>query len=90
MTKAGLVAFMSKEAKSSKASGEKSLKAFQDGVTKALKKGEKITLTGFGTFSVVKRGKRKGRNPQSGKEIVIPARKVVRFKAGKALRDAVK
>ncbi len=90
MTKAELVAHMSKEAKNSKASQEKSLNAFQTGVTKALKKGETITLTGFGTFSVVKRGKRKGRNPQSGKEIIIPAKKVVKFKAGKTLRDAIK
>ena len=90
MTKADLVVFMSKEAKNSKASAEKSLNAFQTGVTKALKKGEKLTLTGFGTFSVIKRGKRKGRNPQSGKEIMIPAKRVVKFKAGKALRDAIK
>jgi DNA-binding protein HU-beta len=90
MTKADLVVFMSKEAKNSKASAEKSLNAFQIGVTKALKKGEKLTLTGFGTFSVMRRGKRKGRNPQSGKEIMIPAKRVVKFKAGKALRDAIK
>lgn len=90
MTKAELMTFMSKEAKNSKASAEKSLNAFQSGVTKALKKGEKMTLTGFGTFSVVKRGKRKGRDPQSGKEIIIPAKKVVKFKAGKKLKEAIK
>jgi DNA-binding protein HU-beta len=55
-----------------------------------LKKGDKLTLTGFGTFSVVKRSARKGRNPQTGKEIKIPARKVARFKAGKLLKSAVK
>ncbi|OGP90842.1 MAG: DNA-binding protein [Deltaproteobacteria bacterium RBG_16_47_11] len=90
MTKAELVTFMSKEVKNSKASAEKSLNAFQSGLTKALKKGEKMTLTGFGTFSVVKRGKRKGRNPQSGKEIIIPAKKVVKFKAGNKLKEAIK
>jgi len=90
MTKAELVAHMSKEVKNSKASQEKSLNAFQTGVTKSLKKGEPIALTRFGTFSVVKRGKRKGRNPQTGKEIIIPAKKVVKFKAGKVLRDAIK
>jgi DNA-binding protein HU-beta len=55
-----------------------------------LKKGDKLTLTGFGTFSVAKRRARKGRNPQTGKEIKIPANKVAKFKAGKLLKSAVK
>jgi DNA-binding protein HU-beta len=57
---------------------------------KGLKKGDKLTLTGFGTFSVVKRKARTGRNPQTGKEIKIPARKVAKFKAGNLLKNAVK
>jgi len=90
MTKAGLIATIAKEAKVPKVAAEKALNAFTDSVTKALKKGEKLTLTGFGTFSVVKRGARAGRNPQTGKEIKIPARKVARFKAGNLLKSAVK
>ena len=74
----------------SKASAEKALNAFTSAVTKALKKGDKLTLTGFGTFSVAKRGARKGRNPQTGKEIKISAKKVAKFKAGKLLKSAVK
>jgi DNA-binding protein HU-beta len=59
-------------------------------VTKALKKGDRLTLTGYGTFSVAKRRARKGRNPQTGKEIKIPAGKVAKFKAGRLLKSAVK
>ena len=59
-------------------------------ITKALKKGDKVTLIGFGTFSVAKRAARKGRNPQTGKEIKIAARKVPKFAPGKGLRNAVK
>jgi len=90
MTKAELIAGIAKETKISKASAEKAINAFTHSVTKALKKGDKLTLTGFGTFSVAKRGARKGRNPQTGKEIKIPANKVAKFKAGKLLRSAVK
>jgi len=59
-------------------------------VTKELKKSGKLVLVGFGTFSVAKRKAREGRNPQTGKTIKIPAKKVVKFKAGKALADKVK
>ena len=90
MTKADLIATMAKEAKIPKVAAEKALNAFTDSVTKALKKGDKLTLTGFGTFSAVKRGARMGRNPQTGKEIKIPARKVAKFKAGNLLKSAVK
>jgi len=90
MTKADIIANISKEAKISKASAEKSVNAFAAAVTKALKKGEKFTLTGFGTFSVVKRSFRMGRNPQTGEKIKIPARKVVKFKAGNVLKNAIK
>jgi len=90
MTKAELIASIGKEAKISKASAEKSLNAFTSCVTKALKKGDKLTLTGFGTFSVVKRRARTGRNPQTGKEIKIPATRVAKFKPGNLLKSAVK
>ena len=90
MTKAELIVSIAKETKISKASAEKAVNAFTNSVTKALKKGDKLTLTGFGTFSVAKRGARKGRNPQTGKEIKIPANKVATFKAGKMLKSAVK
>jgi DNA-binding protein HU-beta len=90
MTKADLVAVMAKEAKISKAAAEKALNALISAVKKALKKGERLTLPGFISMSVGRRKARKGRNPQSGEEIKIPARKVVKFKAGKALRDAIK
>lgn len=90
MTKAELVASIGKEAKISKASAEKALNAFTATVTKALKKGDRLALPGFGTFSVTKRKARIGRNPRTGKEIKIPAAKVAKFKAGSLLKNAVK
>jgi DNA-binding protein HU-beta len=90
MTKGELIASIGKEAKISKASAEKVVNAFADTVMKALKKGDKLALTGFGTFSVAKRKARKGRNPQTGKEIKIPAMRVAKFKAGNLLKSAVK
>ncbi|HVN24353.1 MAG TPA: HU family DNA-binding protein, partial [Syntrophorhabdales bacterium] len=64
--------------------------SFVDGVKKALKKGDRVALIGFGTFAISQRKARKGRNPQTGKEIKIAARKVPVFKAGAALKKAVK
>ena len=90
MNKSELVASMAETADISKAAAEKALNGMMDAVTGALKKGDKVTLVGFGTFSVAKREKRKGRNPQTGKEITIKARKVAKFKAGSKLADAVK
>jgi len=90
MTKAELVTTIAKEARISKVSAEKALNAFASSVMKVLKKGDKLTLTGFGTFSVVKRRARTGRNPQTGKEIKIPATKVAKFKAGNGLKAAVR
>ena len=90
MTKAELIASIGKEAKISKASAEKAVNAFTNAVTKALKKGDKLALTGFGTFSVAKRRARTGRNPQTGKEIKIPSTRVAKFKAGNLLKNAVK
>jgi len=74
----------------SKAEAGKAVKAFLDAIMKALKKGDKVTLIGFGTFSTVKRSARTGRNPQTGKAIKIKAKKVPKFTAGKALKDSVK
>ena len=89
MTKADLVNAMAEKAGLSKVDAEKALKAFTEVVTKALKKGDKVALVGFGTFSVGKRAARTGKNPQTGKAIKIPAAKVPKFKAGKALKDTV-
>jgi DNA-binding protein HU-beta len=90
MTKEQLIEGIAKEAKISKRAAGKALSFFTSAVTKALKKGDKLTLTGFGTFSVAKRKARAGRNPQTGKAIQIAARKVVKFKAGRLLKAAVK
>jgi DNA-binding protein HU-beta len=90
MTKAELIASIGKEAKISKASAEKAINAFTNAVMKALKKGDKLALTGFGTFSVARRRARTGRNPQTGREIKIPATRVAKFKAGNLLKSAVK
>ena len=89
MTKADLVAAIAKDTKMSKAQVERMLNSFTDRVTKVLKKGDKISLVGFGTFSVSKRKARKGRNPQTGETIKIKAAKLPKFKPGKALKDAV-
>jgi len=90
MTKGELIASIGKEAKISKAAAEKAVNAFTNTVMKALKKGDKLALTGFGTFSVAKRRARAGRNPKTGKEIKIPAMRVAKFKAGNLLKSAVK
>lgn len=90
MTKADLVEKMAKDAKISKTAAAKALDSFVDSVTKSLKKKDgKVTLVGFGTFSKSRRKARKGRNPQTGAEIKIKASNVVKFKAGKKLKDAV-
>ena len=90
MTKADLIAAIAKDTELTKADAERTLNSFLDQVAKTLKKERKLTLTGFGTFEVVKRKKRKGRNPQTGQPIVIKAHSVVKFKPGKGLRDKVK
>jgi DNA-binding protein HU-beta len=90
MTKADLVDVMAKEADITKAAAALALDAYVDAVAKELKKGGRIALVGFGTFSVAKRKAREGRNPQTGKAIKIPAKKVVKFKAGKELADKCK
>lgn len=90
MTKADLIARMAKDAQISKAAAGKALGGALDEITKSLKKGQSVTLIGFGTFSVAKRKARKGRNPQTGKAITIAARRVPKFKAGAELKKAVK
>ncbi len=90
MTKADLVEKMATDAGISKVAAAAALNSFIDGVTKALKKKEgKVTLVGFGTFSKVRRKARKGRNPQTGETIKIKATNVVKFKPGKALKEAI-
>jgi DNA-binding protein HU-beta len=90
MTKAELIDKVAKDASISKVAATAALQSFMDNVTKTLKKPEgKVTLVGFGTFSKSKRKARKGRNPQTGASIKIKAANVVKFKAGKALKDAV-
>ena len=89
MTKADLVNSIAEKAGLSKADAEKALKAFTDAVTDALKAGEKVSLVGFGTFSVGDRAARTGQNPQTGAKIEIPAAKVPKFNAGKALKDSI-
>ena len=90
MTKAELIETMAKDAGVTKTAAGKALESFIGGVTKALKKKDgKVTLVGFGTFSKSRRKARKGRNPQTGEVIKIKASNVVKFKAGKKLKEAV-
>jgi DNA-binding protein HU-beta len=85
MNKADLIAKISDDTGITKTQANASLDSFIEAVTKTLKAGGKVTLVGFGTFVISKRKARKGRNPQTGAEINIKARKVARFKAGKEL-----
>ena len=89
MNKAELIDAMAAGAGISKADAKKSLDAFIGATTGALKKGDRVALVGFGSFSVSTRAARKGRNPQTGKEINIAAKKVVKFKAGAELGKKV-
>lgn len=89
MNKVELVETMATQAGLSKKDAEAALKAFTDVVTEELKKGEKVQLIGFGTFEVATRAERTGRNPQTGAEMIIAACKAPKFKAGKALKDAI-
>ena len=90
MTKAELVEKMAKDAGISKVAAATALNSFMASVTKALKKkAGKVTLVGFGTFSKIRRKARKGRNPQTGEPIKIKACNVVKFRAGKKLKDSV-
>lgn len=90
MNKTELVAAMATKSGLSKKDVEKALKAFEEVVTEELQAGGKIQLTGFGTFEVIERKERIGRNPKTNEEMPIPASKSPKFKAGKLLKDAVK
>jgi nucleoid DNA-binding protein len=90
MTKAELITQVAESAKISKAAAARAVDSCIDSIKGTLKKGEKVTLVGFGTFSISQRKARKGRNPQTGKAIKIKARKVPKFTAGAALKEAVK
>jgi len=90
MTKEELIAAVAREAKITKVAAAKAVDSITDNVTKELKRGGRISLTGFGTFTVAKRKARTGRNPRSGETIKIPATKTAKFKPGSALKQAVK
>lgn len=89
MNKTELVAAMADKAGLTKKDADAALKAFTEVIEETLKAGDSIQLVGFGTFDVAERAERTGRNPQTGAEMVIPASKAPKFKAGKALKDAL-
>ena len=90
MTKAQLIDAIAKKAKISKKAAGAAIDTFVESVTAALKKGDKVTLVGFGTFSAAKRKARTAKNPQTGELIKVPAKRVPKFKAGRDLKSAVK
>jgi DNA-binding protein HU-beta len=89
MTKSEFVAKVADKAKLKKVDAEKAVNAFLETVSETLKSGEKIIFTGFGSFEVTDRAAKEGRNPKTGEKMQIKASKAARFKAGKALRDAL-
>jgi len=90
MNKGDLVYRLAKDCEMSNAAAERVLSSVLAAITSAVAGGDKVSLLGFGTFSVTERAAREGRNPQSGKTMQIPAKKVVKFKAGGKLAEAVK
>jgi DNA-binding protein HU-beta len=90
MQKSDLIDKIADDAGISKAAADRALNSILSNITTTLKSGDRISLVGFGTFSISKRAARIGRNPQTGAEIMIKATKVPKFKAGKSLKDAVK
>lgn len=90
MVKLDVVAKVAEKAGLTKADASRAMEAVTDTISAALKKGEKVTLTGFGTFEVRQRAARMGRNPQTGASLHIPATKTPAFKAGKSLKEAVR
>jgi len=90
MNKQELIAKIAKDTGSSKAGASAAVESLIDGITKSLKRGDSITFVGFGTFKTSQRKARTARNPQTGAAIKIPKRRVVRFSAGKALKNAVR
>jgi DNA-binding protein HU-beta len=89
VTKSELVGIVAESAGLTKADSDKVIKSLLEAVAGCLKKGDKLSLVGFGTFSVIKRAARKGQNPQTGKKITIPASVTPKFKPGKGLKDLV-
>lgn len=89
MTKKELISAVAQKAGLKKAAAEKAVNAAIEAVVEAISKGERVAIPGFGIFNIRERKERKGRNPRTGKEIKIPARKVVAFTAAKALKEAV-
>ncbi|MCI4398290.1 MAG: HU family DNA-binding protein [Acidobacteria bacterium] len=90
MNKMELIDAVAKGAGISKVEASKAVDTFTSSIQKSLKKGEKVTLVGFGTFGVVKKAARMGRNPKTGKPIKIAAKRVAKFKAGKQLADTIR
>lgn len=90
MTKAALIDVIAKKSKITKKAAGIALGTFIDSITAALKKGDKVTLVGFGTFSVAKRKARLAKNPRTGETIKVPAKKAPKFKAGRELKHAVR
>ena len=90
MNKQDLIAKIAQDTGITKSNATAAVESFFDGITKSLKKGQPITFVGFGTFKTAQRKARTARNPQTGAAIKIPKRRVVRFTAGKALKNAVK
>ncbi len=90
MNKADLIDKIAKDARISKTASAKALDSFVEGVTRSLKKGDRVALVGFGTFTVSKRKARVGRNPQTGEQIEIKALNVARFRPGNELSTAVR
>lgn len=90
MTRAELISNMADKAEITKVAAAKALAAFEETVAAELKKNGKMSLVGFGTFSVIKRKAREGRNPQTGKPIKIPAKNVIKFRVGKSLAEMAK
>ena len=89
MNKGELVDAVAKDTGLPKSQAQAAVDAVIDNITKALKKGQKVTLVGFGTFAVSKREAREGRNPRTGRPIKIPAKKVVKFRVAKSVKDAI-
>jgi len=90
MTKADLVDKIAKEVSISKAAANRAVDSFVDGITDALQKGDKVSFVGFGTFTVIQRKAKAGRNPRTGAPLIIKAKKVVKFKPGAKLSAAVR
>ncbi len=90
MNKAQLISRVARDRRFSKVQAARTIDSFLDHITKALKKGDRASLVGFGTFTVVRRRARKGRNPQTGETIAIPARRVARFTPGRAMKGALR